>query len=61
MVHQNQTCKDQLQLDCIKSKHQPGKGVTKSLSSVSSITNNNITKRASTVSLPLSSSIGSGR
>ncbi|XP_051163031.1 rho guanine nucleotide exchange factor 28 isoform X2 [Leptopilina boulardi] len=60
MVHQNQTCKDQLQLDCIKSKHQPGKGVTKSLSSVSSITNNNITKRVSTVSLPLSSSIGSG-
>ncbi|XP_043472826.1 rho guanine nucleotide exchange factor 2 isoform X3 [Leptopilina heterotoma] len=60
MVHQNQTCKDQLQLDCIKTKHQAGKGVTKSVSSVSSITNNNITKRGSTVSLPPSSSIGSG-
>ncbi|XP_072750985.1 uncharacterized protein Cyst isoform X4 [Anoplolepis gracilipes] len=61
-VHQSQGCKDQLVLECVKSKHHSGKSTSKSLSSVSTIaSNSNINKRGSTTSLPLPASSGSGR
>ncbi|XP_011256227.1 rho guanine nucleotide exchange factor 28 isoform X5 [Camponotus floridanus] len=61
-VHQSQSCKDQLMLECIKSKHHSSKSTSKSLSSVSTISSNNsINKRGSTTSLPLPASSGSGR
>ncbi|XP_033224270.1 rho guanine nucleotide exchange factor 2 isoform X2 [Belonocnema kinseyi] len=60
MIHQNQTCKDQLQLDCVKSKQHSGKAVSKSLSSVSMMTNSSVIKRGSTSSLPLPSVTGTG-
>ncbi|XP_070522801.1 rho guanine nucleotide exchange factor 28 isoform X2 [Cardiocondyla obscurior] len=61
-VHQNQGCKDQLVLDCIKSKHHFSKSAAKSLSNASTISNSsNVNKRSSTTSLPLSTSSGSGR
>ncbi|GAB1861998.1 A-kinase anchor protein 13 [Camponotus japonicus] len=60
-VHQSQSCKDQLMLECIKSKHHSSKSTSKSLSSVSTISSNNsINKRGSTTSLPLPASSGSG-
>ncbi|XP_011640478.1 rho guanine nucleotide exchange factor 18 isoform X2 [Pogonomyrmex barbatus] len=59
-VHQSQGCKDQLVLECIKSKHHSGKSATKS-SSISSISSNSsVNKRGSTTSLPLPASSGSG-
>ncbi|XP_070169964.1 rho guanine nucleotide exchange factor 28 isoform X8 [Polyergus mexicanus] len=61
-VHQNQGCKDQLMLECVKSKHHSSKSASKSLSSVSTISSNSsINKRGSTTSLPLPASSGSGR
>jgi len=60
-VHQNQGCKDQLVLECVKSKHS-SKFATKSSSNISTISNNSsINKRGSTTSLPLPASSGSGR
>ncbi|XP_011707775.1 PREDICTED: rho guanine nucleotide exchange factor 18-like isoform X3 [Wasmannia auropunctata] len=61
-VHQSQGCKDQLVLECIKSKHHSGKFASKSSSNVSIISSNsNINKRGSTTSLPLPALPGSGR
>ncbi|XP_033334273.1 rho guanine nucleotide exchange factor 18 cysts isoform X3 [Megalopta genalis] len=50
-VHQSQGCKDQLVLECIKSKHHSSKALSSSYN----------VKRGSTASLPLPSSYGSGR
>ncbi|XP_011057016.1 PREDICTED: rho guanine nucleotide exchange factor 18 isoform X2 [Acromyrmex echinatior] len=60
-VHQSQGCKDQVVLECIKSKHHSGKFATKSLSNVSISSNSSVNKRGSTTSLPLPASSGSGR
>ncbi|XP_076636511.1 rho guanine nucleotide exchange factor 18 cysts isoform X2 [Colletes latitarsis] len=60
-VHQSQGCKDQLVLECIKSKHHSSKAATKPASNVSTISNSSNVKRGSTASLPLASSSGSGR
>ncbi|XP_078049020.1 rho guanine nucleotide exchange factor 18 cysts isoform X2 [Augochlora pura] len=49
-VHQSQGCKDQLVLECIKSKHHSSKALSSSYN----------VKRGSTASLPLPSSYGSG-
>ncbi|XP_071573187.1 uncharacterized protein Cyst isoform X3 [Temnothorax nylanderi] len=61
-VHQSQGCKDQLVLECIKSKHHSGKSAAKSSSNVSTMSSNSsVNKRGSTTSLPLPASSGSGR
>lgn len=60
-VHQSQGCKDQLVLECIKSKHQSSKAATKPASNISTISSSCNVKRGSTVSLPLPTSSGSGR
>ncbi|XP_024940076.1 rho guanine nucleotide exchange factor 2 [Cephus cinctus] len=60
-AHQIQNCKDQLSLECTKSKHHSNKASSKSMSSVSSISVSVNMKRGSTSSLPLPSSTGSGR
>ncbi|XP_032669735.1 rho guanine nucleotide exchange factor 18-like isoform X4 [Odontomachus brunneus] len=59
-VHQSQGCKDQLVLECIKSKHHSGKSAAKSASNASTMSNSNSVKRGSTTSLPLPTSSGSG-
>ncbi|XP_025156350.1 A-kinase anchor protein 13 isoform X3 [Harpegnathos saltator] len=59
-VHQSQGCKDQLVLECIKSKHHSGKSAAKSSSNASTMSNSNNVKRGSTTSLPLPTSSGSG-
>ncbi|XP_063993193.1 rho guanine nucleotide exchange factor 28 isoform X2 [Diachasmimorpha longicaudata] len=61
MVHQNQSCKDQMSSECVKSKNNSHKGSTKSMSSVSIVTSSGHVKRGSTVSLPPSSSTGTNR
>nr|XP_012147664.1 PREDICTED: rho guanine nucleotide exchange factor 18-like isoform X2 [Megachile rotundata] len=58
-VHQSQGCKDQLVLECIKSKHHSSKAAIKSTSSISSTSSSYNVKRGSTASLPLPTS-GSG-
>ncbi|XP_076237444.1 rho guanine nucleotide exchange factor 18 cysts isoform X2 [Calliopsis andreniformis] len=58
-VHQSQGCKDQLVLECIKSKHQSSKAATKPASNISTISSSCNVKRGSTASLPLPTS-GSG-
>ena len=58
-VHQSQGCKDQLVLECIKSKHQSSKAATKPASSISTMSSSSNVKRGSTASLPPTSS-GSG-
>ncbi|XP_017892882.1 rho guanine nucleotide exchange factor 2 isoform X2 [Ceratina calcarata] len=58
-VHQSQGCKDQLVLECVKSKHHSGKVVVKSASSISTTSSSYNIKRGSTASLTLSTS-GSG-
>ncbi|KAH0956661.1 hypothetical protein HN011_006687 [Eciton burchellii] len=61
-VHQSQACKDQLVLECIKSKHHSSKSATKSSSNASTISSNSsMNKRGSTTSLPMPASSGSGR
>ncbi|XP_076303860.1 rho guanine nucleotide exchange factor 18 cysts isoform X3 [Lasioglossum baleicum] len=60
-VHQSQGCKDQLVLECIKSKHHSSKSVAKPASSMTTISSSCNVKRGSTASLPLPSSYGSGR
>ncbi|XP_076303859.1 rho guanine nucleotide exchange factor 18 cysts isoform X2 [Lasioglossum baleicum] len=59
-VHQSQGCKDQLVLECIKSKHHSSKSVAKPASSMTTISSSCNVKRGSTASLPLPSSYGSG-
>ncbi|XP_012532331.1 A-kinase anchor protein 13 isoform X2 [Monomorium pharaonis] len=60
-VHQSQGCKDQLVMECIKSKHHSNKSTTKSSSNISTISSNSsANKRGSTTSLPLPASSGSG-
>ncbi|XP_066589609.1 rho guanine nucleotide exchange factor 2 isoform X2 [Prorops nasuta] len=59
-VHQNQGCKDQLVLECMKSKHHSGKAAMKSASNASTISNSSSNKRGSTASLPPSANSGSG-
>ncbi|XP_011311004.1 rho guanine nucleotide exchange factor 18 isoform X3 [Fopius arisanus] len=58
MVHQNQSCKDQMPNECVKPKNNSHKGSTKSMSSVSIVTSSGHVKRGSTVSLPPSTSTG---
>ncbi|XP_076176427.1 rho guanine nucleotide exchange factor 18 cysts isoform X3 [Ptiloglossa arizonensis] len=59
-VHQSQGCKDQLVLECIKSKHHSSKVTTKPASNISAISSSCNVKRGSTASLPLATSSGSG-
>ncbi|XP_017761271.1 PREDICTED: rho guanine nucleotide exchange factor 18 isoform X2 [Eufriesea mexicana] len=59
-VHQNQGCKDQLVLECIKSKHHSSKAAIKTTSSISTTSSSYNIKRGSTASLPLPMSSGSG-
>ncbi|XP_076750356.1 rho guanine nucleotide exchange factor 18 cysts isoform X2 [Xylocopa sonorina] len=58
-VHQSQGCKDQLVLECLKSKHHSSKAAIKTTSSISTTSSSYNVKRGSTASLPLPSS-GSG-
>ncbi|CAK9818677.1 A-kinase anchor protein 13 [Anthophora plagiata] len=60
-VHQSQGCKDQLVLECIKSKHHSSKVTAKPTSNMSTTSSNYNVKRGSTASLPLATSSGSGR
>ncbi|XP_014473860.1 PREDICTED: rho guanine nucleotide exchange factor 18 isoform X3 [Dinoponera quadriceps] len=59
-VHQSQGCKDQLGLECVKSKHHSSKSASKSSSNASTMSSSNSVKRGSTTSLPLPTSSGSG-
>ncbi|XP_012347640.1 A-kinase anchor protein 13 isoform X4 [Apis florea] len=60
-VHQSQGCKDQLVLECIKSKNHSSKAAIKTTSSISTTSSSYNVKRGSTASLPLPLSSGSGR
>ncbi|XP_015429693.1 PREDICTED: A-kinase anchor protein 13 [Dufourea novaeangliae] len=59
-VHHSQGCKDQLVLECIKSKHHSSKAANKPASNMSTISSSCNIKRGSTASLPLPTLSGSG-